>query len=214
MIPPDGSGGSGDGGGSDNPDYSSALSQIGSMLTDLRKTVGDGVGTVVNNINYQTAQITNTITNTVTNMTQQITQGLTDVKQGISDKLQSVQQGITDKLGQVQEGINNKLEDVQEEIVNGYDDSSMNEQNNELSGVLDALDDAEQEVLDDVNGYIEGFEYPSFDGIPSGIIGSLSFFGGFLHSIFLGMGEFGLIITFSLTMIFVLIIVGYHRIRS
>lgn len=208
TIPPD------DGGGSGSPDYSSALSSIDSNLKDLGSKLSAGTTTIVNNITNQTTQITNTITNTVTNMTQQITQGLSDVKQGITDKLQGVQQGITDKLGQVQDGINSKLEDVQNEIVNGYDNTGIVQENEKLEQSINDYDEVESEIFDEAGGFVGEFEYPSVDSLSGSVIKALAFVGSFLQSIFLSMGDFGSIITFSLTMIFVMVVVGYHRIRS
>ena len=209
LIPPDDSGS-----GSGSPDYSSALTSIGSSIKDMAGKLAAGTTTIVNNITNQTTQITNTITNTVTNMTQQITQGLTDVKQGITDKLQGVQQGITDKLGQVQDGINSKLDDVQDEIVNGYDNTGITQENEKLEQSINQYDEVESGIFEDAEGFIGDFEYPSVDSLPLGIIKALAFVGSFLQGIFICMGDFSVIITFSLTMIFVMVVVGYHRIRS
>ena len=110
--------------------------------------------------------------------------------------------------------VQNKLQSVGDKITGGYDNSSIQNENEELAGALNEYDEAEKEVLEDVTGYIDGFEYPSMESLSGGLLGAIAFFGGYLQSMFLSMGEFGLIITFSLTMIFVLIIVGYHRIRT
>lgn len=181
--------------GAMEPHYNNVLTQLHHITEQLHAFYDQ----IYNNIHLKEYALWQDIKTAIENIDLEVNVNLDKLKTSIDNMSQAVQ---------------NKLQSVTDTITGGYNNSGMQEDNNELSGALDELDNAEQEVLDDVNGYIEGFEYPSFDGISSGIIGALSFFGGFLHSIFLGMGEFGLIITFSLTMIFVLIIVGYHRIRS
>ena len=206
TIPPDD-----DEGGSGSPDYSSALSSIGSSLKDLGSKLSYGTTTIVNNITNQTTQITNTITNTVTNMTQQITQGLTDVKQGITDKLEGVQQGITDKLGQVQDGINDKLGEVQDEIVNGYDNSGINQDAAELDQSLQEYEEAEKTVLDQVNGSLNDFEFDSgFDEYTN----TIKVFSDFIQDLYDSSGGFKVVINLSLMLSIAGIVIGVYRFRD
>lgn len=110
--------------------------------------------------------------------------------------------------------IQNKLQSTTDKITSGYDSSGLEAENSELSGAVTEYDQAEQEVMDSVTGNIESFEYPDVETMPGGILAALSFFGGFMQSCFANMGDFNIVITLSLTMIFVLILVGYHRIRT
>lgn len=146
----------------------------------------------------------------IANMDLEVVVELDELKQTVNNMSQAIQ----NKLQSVQDGINNKLQSVQDTLTGGYNSGGIDSENDELASALDDLDQSEQEVIGEVSGYLEDFEYPSFESAPVGILSAIGFFGSFLQAIFLNMGDFGLIITFSLTMIFALIIVGYHRIRT
>lgn len=156
SIPPDDSGG-----GSGSPDYSSALTSIGSSIKDLAGKLSAGTTTIVNNITNQTTQITNTITNTVTNMTQQITQGLSDVRQGITDKLQGVEEGIS---GTIEDANKEQIENDQK--------------------LHDELIKAEQENTEKVESAIEEHGNFIIDGLKGLFIPSDEFFKAYFDDLY------------------------------
>lgn len=181
--------------GAMEPHYNNVLTQLHHITEQLHAFYDQ----IYNNIHLKEYALWQDIKTAIENIDLEVNVNLDKLKTSIDNMSQAVQ---------------NKLQSVGDTITNGYDNSSIQNENSELSGAVDELDQAEKEVLDDVTGYIEGFEYPAFDNLSGGLLGAIAFFGGFLQSVFLAMGDFGLIITFSLTMIFVLIIVGYHRIRT
>lgn len=99
-------------------------------------------------------------------------------------------------------------------ITNGYDSSQLDDSTNDLDSALSDYDSKEDEILDSVTGYIDDFQYPAVSDYPDAVLSACIFCGNWLHQLFLSMGSFNLPVTLSLTMIFVLMLLGYHRFRT
>lgn len=99
-------------------------------------------------------------------------------------------------------------------ITNGYDNSKFKDQNNKLDSAINEYDQAEDAVLSSVSGYLEGFQMPSYSSVPSGVLTACIYYGNYLQRLFEAIGFFNFPITLSLTMVFVLMLVGYHRFRA
>ena len=122
--------------------------------------------------------------------------------------------GLKSTINNMSSAVQNKLQSTTDQITGGYDNSGITQENEKLEQSINQYDEVESGIFEDAEGFIGDFEYPSVESLPFGIIKALAFVGSFLQGIFLCMGEFSVIITFSLTMIFVMVVVGYHRIRS
>lgn len=101
-----------------------------------------------------------------------------------------------------------------DQITNGYDNSKFKDQNNKLDSAISEYDQAEDAVLSSVSGYLEGFQMPSYSSVPSGVLTACIYYGNYLQRLFEAIGFFNFPITLSLTMVFVLMLVGYHRFRA
>lgn len=121
---------------------------------------------------------------------------------------------IIDKLGDDLNVEITNQDNNTEEIINGFDNSGMSAANNELSESINTYDAAETEIFDNVSGYISEFEIPEFSNNDSGVLGALSFCSDYLQRLFVAIGIFNAPITVSLTFIFVLMLLGYYRVRS
>lgn len=99
-------------------------------------------------------------------------------------------------------------------IVDGFDNSGMNSNNDKLNNSLTEYDTAEDKIVDSISGYLDDFTMPSYSQAPPGVLIACVYFGNYLQRLFEGMGAFNFPITLSLTMVFVLMLIGYHRFRS
>ncbi len=101
-----------------------------------------------------------------------------------------------------------------DKLTNGFDNSDMESSNKNLQDSLNGYDVVEDGILDSVTGYITGFSMPDFNVLPPGVVTACIFFGNYLQQLFDGIGSFNFPITLSLTMIFVLMLIGYYRVRG
>lgn len=99
-------------------------------------------------------------------------------------------------------------------IINGFDNSGMNEGNSKLDGALNEYDTAEDNIVSSVSGYLNDFQMPDYSSAPPGVLTACIYFGNWLQRLFEAIGAFNFPITLSLTLIFVLMLIGYHRFRS
>ncbi len=128
----------------------------------------------------------------------------------LGDDLNVEIQNDNDNIDRVIENDNENTET----IVNGYDTSGMDSSNDTLDQGMQKYDAAESAVVDEVSGYLTDFEFPLYTSLPVSVVTACMFFGNYLQELFEAMGAFNFPITLSLTMIFVLILIGYHRVRS
>lgn len=126
-------------------------------------------------------------------------------------------QRIIDRLD---EGFDINVETIEQEfhsqtstLTNGYDNSSFNSANNRLDASIQQYDKAETDIFDSVKGNITGFTIPDFTSNVQ-VLSAISFSSSWLQKLFDALGLFNLPITVSLVMIFVLMLLGYYRVRS
>lgn len=181
--------------GAMEPHYSNVLTQLHHITEQLHAFYDQ----VYNNIHLPELSMLTQIKEAIENIDLQIEVDISEVKTAINNMSTAVQ---------------NKLQSTTDQITGGYDNTGITQENEKLEQSINQYDEVESGIFEDAEGFIGDFEYPSVDSLPLGIIKALAFVGSFLQGIFLCMGEFSVIITFSLTMIFVMVVVGYHRIRS
>lgn len=117
----------------------------------------------------------------------------------------------------LQDGLSVEIEnqdDNTEEIIHGFDQSGMDSANDALSDSIDSYNSAESEIFDDVQGYISDYEMPDFASTDGSVLSALSFCSDYLQRLFVAIGSFNVPITVSLVLIFVLMLLGYYRVRS
>ena len=74
---------------------------------------------------------------------------------------------------------------------------------------------AESNIHDTASGWLSDYTMPDFDNFlnTGGILSACIWLGGFWQTVFVNMGAFNIPVTLSLTLVFVLMLVGYHRFR-
>ena len=98
-------------------------------------------------------------------------------------------------------------------VVNGFDNSKFNSANNQLQASIDVYDKTETDIFDSVKGNITGFQIPDFTSNVQ-VLAAVGFSSNYLQRLFNAIGLFNLPVTVSLVMIFVLMVLGYYRVRN
>ena len=100
-------------------------------------------------------------------------------------------------------------------ITGGYDSSGLDQSSNALNDKLTEYDKIESGIHDSASGWISDFTLPDFDNLLSsgGILAACVWVGSFWQDMFTNMGPFNIPVTLSLSLIFVLMLIGYHRFR-
>lgn len=100
-------------------------------------------------------------------------------------------------------------------ITGGFDSSALDQSSNALNDKLTEYDKIESGIHDSASGWISDFTLPDFDNLISsgGILAACVWIGSFWQDVFTDMGAFNIPVTLSLSLIFVLMLVGYHRFR-
>ena len=131
-----------------------------------------------------------------------------------SEDLAKVDQQIAADRENTDDIINNQDQNT-DQITNGYDSSGMDSNSNKLNDSLSSLEDQESMIHEQAFGWIKDFTLPSFDQLlqSGGILAACLWLGQFWQSLFTNMGAFNIPVTLSLSLIFVLMLVGYHRFK-
>ena len=99
------------------------------------------------------------------------------------------------------------------QITNGYDNSTFNSANSQLDSSVNQYDQAETGIFDSVKENVTGFTIPDFTSNVQ-VLTAVGFCSNYLQRLFNAIGLYNLPITVSLVMIFVLMVLGYYRVRS
>lgn len=100
-----------------------------------------------------------------------------------------------------------------DQITNGYDNSTFNSANSQLDSSVNQYDQAETGIFDSVKENVTGFTIPDFTSNVQ-VLTAVGFCSNYLQRLFNAIGLYNLPITVSLVMIFVLMVLGYYRVRS
>ena len=109
-----------------------------------------------------------------------------------------------------QEQIQNDNQNT-DKITNGYDNSSLNQSNQNLSDALNEYQSKEDELLGQTTDKIENFQ---FDNPFTKFIAPLQDVAYMLNGIYVSLGSFNIPIGFSLTLTIALLCIGWYRFRG
>lgn len=104
--------------------------------------------------------------------------------------------------------------DLIEELTRGYDPSSGNESNDDLSDSFGKLDDLESGAISDAGGSLKDFDPGSIFDFTGYMFSAMSFMGGFVDSFFVISGPLSTIPTVLYVMAFLVVVVGLWRYRK
>ncbi|RGC26925.1 hypothetical protein DWX59_13700 [Enterocloster aldenensis] len=152
-------------------------------------------------------QLAGEFTNLYNKMTQQHSEQLQADRDNTDDIIAAEESNTTDIINN-----DNRNTDT---VVNGYDSSNLDESGNKLNDKLQEYESAESNIHDTASGWLSDYTMPDFDNFlnTGGILSACIWLGGFWQTVFVNMGAFNIPVTLSLTLVFVLMLVGYHRFR-
>lgn len=136
----------------------------------------------------------------------------------LTGSLQALANAITSKLQSVQDAIVGEIQESTEEITNGFDNFNFQMKIDELDSFMAVVAGQENAILESFDSFMyapDEYTQPVFDfgSLPYGILSALGFIGAFMNYLFVGMGAFGSVAICGLTLTYVLIVIGYYRIR-
>ena len=151
-------------------------------------------------------QLAGEFTNLFNKMNQQHTEQLEADRTNTEDMIAAEESNTTNIINN-----NNANTD---KLAYGYDSSAQDQKNEQLGNKLNEYDSAESEIFDSVSGNISDFNMDDYKIEDSSLLAGIVWVSDFMQQLFVSMGLFNLPVTISLVLIFVVIMIGYYRIRS
>lgn len=106
--------------------------------------------------------------------------------------------------------INNNNENT-DKLANGYDNNSMLENNDKLSGKLDEYEKLEEELLKDTKDNLNNFQFDNPFLSFNAVMSDISYI---LTAIYNGLGSFNIPIAFSFTLTIAMLCIGWYRFKG
>lgn len=98
-----------------------------------------------------------------------------------------------------------------ENLVNGYDNSTITQGNDKLSGKLDEYEQLEEELLSDTKDNLNNFQFENPFLSFNAVMSDISYI---LTSIYNGLGSFNIPIAFSMTLTIAMLCIGWYRFKG
>lgn len=191
---------------------------------DINQNIADNTGQMVekqDTIIDQIMNVTETISNQLTAFWNQLAGEFTNLynkmNQQHADQIQADRNNTEDLIAAEESNTTNIINNNNantDKLAYGYDNSAQDQKNDELGSKLDEYDSAESEIFDSVSGNISDFNMDDYKIEDSSLLAGIVWVSDFMQQLFVSMGLFNLPVTISLVLIFVVIMIGYYRIRS
>lgn len=200
-------------------DISSGINNLNSGISD----VNDSLREIVQTISLQLEALWNQLYNYMhvpqlandDKNTGLITDSIDTMGSDVVDSVDSAASDITSNADSNAQAIQDNADKNTDTITNGYDNSQMDSDAERLNDTFTEYENVESAITDEVTSYIDDYTIPDWTDFLNapGIVSAITFFGGYMQQIYNSMGSFSVQITVSLTLIFVLMLVGYHRFK-
>ena len=191
---------------------------------DINQNIADNTSQMVekqDTIIDQIMNVTETISNQLTAFWNQLAGEFTNLynkmNQQHADQIQADRNNTEDLIAAEESNTTNIINNNNantDKLAYGYDNSAQDQKNDELGSKLDEYDSAESEIFDSVSGNISDFNMDDYKIEDSSLLAGIVWVSDFMQQLFVSMGLFNLPVTISLVLIFVVIMIGYYRIRS
>lgn len=203
-------GGSPDSGNVDQ-DINQSISNNTAQQVEQGDTIIELIKNTIQTISSQLTAFWNQLAGEFTNLYAKMTQQHSEQLQADRDNTDDI---IAAEESNTTNIINNNNANT-DKLANGYDSSKLNESGNSLNDKLQEYESAESGINDTASGWLNDFTMPDFDNLVNtgGILSACIWLGSFWQTIFTDMGSFNIPVTLSFTLIFVLMLIGYHRFR-
>lgn len=186
-----------------------------SQLVDGQNQIVESLKDIVQTISYQLEAFWLQLAHEFTNLYNKMNEQHAEIMQAIQDGLNVTINNQFDELivndnKNHQEQIQNDNQNT-DKITNGYDNSSLNQSNQNLSDALNEYQSKEDELLGQTTDKIENFQ---FDNPFTKFIAPLQDVAYMLNGIYVSLGSFNIPIGFSLTLTIALLCIGWYRFRG
>lgn len=191
---------------------------------DINQNIADNTGQIVekqDTIIDQIMDVTETISNQLTAFWNQLAGEFTNLynkmNQQHADQIQADRNNTEDMIAAEESNTTNIINNNNantDKLAYGYDSSAQDQKNEQLGNKLNEYDSAESEIFDSVSGNISDFNMDDYKIEDSSLLAGIVWVSDFMQQLFVSMGLFNLPVTISLVLIFVVIMIGYYRIRS
>ena len=191
---------------SDSDNLGSIASNTGQIVSG-QSAIMDTIKEQIQYITMQIEAFWNQLAGEFTNLFDKLNQQIANDNQNTQDIISNLDQNASD--------ITSNIDKNTDTITSGWDDSKLEQSGNQLNDSLTQYDDVESGIHDTASGWLDDYTLPDFDQLIAvpGILSALTWLGTFMQTCFTNMGAFNIPVTLSLVLIFVLILVGYYRIR-
>lgn len=191
---------------SDSDNLGSIASNTGQIVSG-QSAIMDTIKEQIQYITMQIEAFWNQLAGEFTNLFDKLNQQIANDNQNTQDIISNLDQNTSD--------ITNNIDQNTDTVTSGWDDSKLEQSGNQLNDSLTQYDDVESGIHDTASGWLDDYTLPDFDQLiaVSGVLSALTWLGTFMQTCFTNMGAFNIPVTLSLVLIFVLILVGYYRIR-
>lgn len=119
---------------------------------------------------------------------------------------------INNTIGTWGQTIVDKIDELSSELLNGFDSTEFTKTNDALSDSMNHYQQAENEVMSQASSHISKFT-PGVLTLQTESIAAIGYVSDIMQGLFVTSGVFMSPVTVSLTLTFVLMLVGYHRFR-
>ena len=197
-----------------NPDVGNISNDVnGDLVNGIEQQVEQGdtiIELIKNTIQTISSQLTafwNQLAGEFTNLYNKMTAEHAEDLAKVDEQIEADRQNTDDIIANQDQNTNT--------ITNGYDSSALDQSSNALNDKLTEYDKIESGIHDSASSWISDFTLPDFDNLidSGGILAACVWLGSFWQDLFTQMGAFNIPVTLSLSLVFVLMLVGYHRFR-
>lgn len=203
-----------DGGALTSPNTGNISNDVnGDLVSGMEQQVEQGdtiIELIKNTIQTISSQLTafwNQLAGEFTNLYNKMTAEHAEDLAKVDEQIEADRQNTDDIIANQDQNTNT--------ITNGYDSSALDQSSNALNDKLTEYDKIESGIHDSASSWISDFTLPDFDNLidSGGILAACVWLGSFWQDLFTQMGAFNIPVTLSLSLVFVLMLVGYHRFR-
>ena len=186
-----------------------------SQLVDGQNAIMDSLKEIVQTISNQLEAFWLQLAHEFTNLYNKMNEQHAEIMQAIQDGLNVTINNQFDEL--IENDNKNHQEQIQndnqntDKITNGYDNSGLNQTNQNLSDSLNKYQQEEDKLLGQTVDKIENFQ---FDNPFTKFVAPLQDVAYMLNGIYVSLGSFNIPIGFSLTLTIALLCIGWYRFRG
>lgn len=191
-------------------DINNSVGNISSGVSELSSQIAELIQTIINQLDALWNQFSGVFTSMFTawqTHTDAIVTAIQNITTTASDGIQNIIDAGHNDADQIQENQDKNTE----QITGGYDNSQITGDNEKLSDSMNQYDQAEDDLMDDVNGAINDVDFDIDLTSFSSIIKTVS---NFLQDCYENSGNFKIVINLSLLVSLASCVIGLYRFKG